>query len=169
MRQKKENNLYVYKMFRTQMGVIMKNMIYKILIMVIGVLLFVAGVVDIKKKQVSRSLISMLAVMCLGAIFFKGTFGIYDAIGGFTIGVCAIGISIASHDQIGRGDGFVIASLGLLLGFRSCLAAVCVASLIMCIVAVFVLVCKKGSRDMRLPFLPAVFAGYALYAAQILI
>lgn len=147
----------------------MMDIIYKILIIVTGGLLFVAGVADIKKKQVSRSLIFVLIVICLGAMFFKGTFEIYDTIGGFTIGICAIGISIASHEQIGRGDGFVIASLGLLLGFRSCLATVCVASLIMCVVAVFVLVCKRGSRNTRLPFLPAIFAGYALYAAQILI
>lgn len=144
-------------------------MIYKILIIVTGVLLFVAGVADIKKKQVSRSLIFVLVVICLGTMFFKGFSEIYDTIGGFTIGICIVGISVVSHEQIGRGDGFVIAALGILLGFRSCLMTVCVASLIMCFVAVLVLVCKKGGRNTRLPFLPAIFAGYVLSAAQILI
>lgn len=140
----------------------MNQMIYDVFIVVIGILLFVAGITDIRKKQINRGFLLTLMLVCFAAIPFKKDFGIFDAVGGFVIGLCAIGISMMSREQIGRGDGFVIAAVGLVLGARRCMAAVFAASFIMCIIAILVLLLKRGNRHTRLPFLPAVFAGYVL-------
>ena len=70
-----------------------------------------------------------------------------------------------SREQIGRGDGIVIAVIGLVLGFRRCLAVVSVASLVMCAAAIVVLLFKKGNRRTQLAFLPALFVGYVLCGA----
>ena len=85
-----------------------------------------------------------------------------DAAGGLAIGLCAIGISMASREQIGRGDGIVIAAVGFVLGVRKCLAVVSTASILMCAAAIIVLIMKKGNRRTRLAFLPALFAGYVV-------
>ena len=104
----------------------------------------------------------MLMLVCLAAAVFKEDFGIMDAAGGLAIGLCTIGVSIASREQIGRGDGMVIAMLGFVMGVRKCLAVVGMASVLMCMAAIVVLVMKKGNRRTRLAFLPALFAGYVL-------
>lgn len=147
----------------------MNIIIYRILMITIGVLLLAAGISDIRKKQVSRGMILALLLTCLSVIPFKEDYRIYDAVGGLSIGLCAIGVSVVSREQIGRGDGMVIAAIGLVLGVYSCIAVVCVASLLMCVVSIVVLALKKGTKQTRLPFLPAVFVGYAVYTTRIII
>lgn len=127
---------------------------------IIGLLLFVAAVMDLKSRSISRGLIFALMLVSFAGIFVRADFGIWNAAGGALIGLCAVGLSMISKEQIGRGDGLVIAALGLVLGFRECLAAVCLASVIMALVSVVILMLKKGNRNTRLPFIPALFVGY---------
>ena len=130
------------------------------IIVIMGLLLFVAAVIDLKRRQISRGFIVALMIVSLTSIFARVDYGIWNAIGGALIGICAVGLSIISKEQIGRGDGLVIAALGIALGFRECLATVCLASMIMALVSVVVLLLKKGNRKTRLPFIPALFVGY---------
>lgn len=127
---------------------------------IVGLLLFAAAVIDLKSRQISRGFILVLMLVSFIGIFVRADFGIWNAAGGALIGFCAVGLSMISREQIGRGDGLVIAALGLMLGFRECLATVCLASVIMALVSVMVLLLKKGNRNMRLPFIPALFVGY---------
>ncbi len=131
-----------------------------------GLLLFVAGIMDLKSRTVSRGIIVALFVVCLAGVPVKvlisQIFGLWDIAGGALIGLCAVGLSMMGGEQIGRGDGFVIVAIGLILGFRKCLFAVCVASIIMTLVSVIILLLRKGNRNTRLPFLPALFAGYVM-------
>lgn len=139
---------------------------YFIIAIIIGVLLFTAGLMDLKTKTISRGIILLLMFSCLvGAfirIFIDEEIGLWEVAGGLLIGFCAIGLSMITREQIGRGDGLVIAAVGLILGFRKCLFAVCMASMIMTFVSVFVLILRKGNRKTRLPFIPAFFAGYVM-------
>ena len=136
--------------------------IYNILTTVIGILLFAAGIVDMKRKQISRGMLLLLFMVCCVAIPFKKDLNIFDTIGGFTIGLCAIGVSIATREQIGKGDGIVIAAVGIALGAHKCILVVCTASFVMCVAAIIILLFKKGNRQTRLPFLPAIFVGYLI-------
>ena len=137
---------------------------YIIIAVVIGVLLFVAGVMDLKSKTISRKMIWILAIAGLTStltkIVIRQQFELWEITGGVLIGLCSIGLLMISKEQIGRGDGFVITALGLALGFTKCLYAVCIASIIMTVVSVFILVLRKGNRTTRVPFIPALFAGY---------
>lgn len=143
---------------------------YFIIAVITGILLLAAGVMDLKNKSVSRGMILLLMLTCLlGAltrVFLNQGFGLGDAVGGVLIGFCMIGLSVISREQIGRGDGFVIAAIGLILGFRKCLFAVCMASIIMTLVSVIVLILRKGNRNTKLPFIPALFAGYVMCMAM---
>ena len=144
------------------MSLEIRLIIYKGLMAAIGLTLFVAGIVDIQKRQISRKQIVILLFLCCAVIPIKENFGILDAAGGLTIGLCAIGVSIATKEQIGRGDGIVIAAIGIALGAYKCIWMVFTASFMMCVAAIGVLLLKKGGRQTKLPFLPAVFAGYVL-------
>lgn len=129
---------------------------------IMGMLLFAAAVFDIKSKSIGLRVIAALMFTGFAGAFARENFGVAEALGGFLIGTCAFGVSMISKEQIGRGDGLVIMAMGLMLGFRECLAAVCAASIIMAIVSVIVLILRKGNRNTRLPFIPALFAGYAI-------
>lgn len=137
-----------------------------VITMAAGLLLFVAGIMDLKSKTIRREIILVLMAVCFAGAFLRvyvnKEFGLWEVAGGVLIGLCAIGVSMASEEQIGRGDGLVIAAIGLILGFRKCLFAVCMASIIMTLVSVIILILRKGNRKTRLPFIPALFAGYVL-------
>ena len=131
-----------------------------------GLLLFAAGIMDLKSKTIRREIILVLMAVCFAGaflrVFVNKEFGLWEIAGGVLIGCCAIGLSMASGEQIGRGDGLVISAIGLILGFRKCLFAVCMASIIMTLVSVIILILRKGNRRTRLPFIPALFAGYVM-------
>lgn len=135
---------------------------YHILMAAIGILLLAAGITDMRKRQISRIRLITLLLVCCAVIPLKEESGVVDAVGGLAIGLCAIGVSIATREQIGKGDGIVIAAVGIALGARRCLLVVFTASFMMSILAIFVLIFRKGGRQTRLPFLPAIFAGYVL-------
>lgn len=144
------------------MSIEIQLILYKVLLVVIGIVLLTAGIVDIKNRQISSRQIFILLLVCCAVIPLKEDFGIADAAGGLSLGLCAVGLSLATRGQIGRGDGIVIAIVGLALGFRKCLLVVCTATFVMCAEAILVLMIRRGSRQTKLPFLPAVFVGYLL-------
>lgn len=139
------------------------------LIITIGGLLLIAGITDIRKQMVSRRLLGILFMVCLATVPFMTENSILSIIGGLAVGFCAIGISMMSKEQIGKGDGIVITAIGLVLGARRCLLVVCIASLLMSLIAIGILLFRRGNRHTRLPFLPAIFTGYIFCAGQVLI
>lgn len=141
-------------------------MIYIGALIIVGGMLFAAGIMDLKSKTVSRKFLLALALLCTTGLMLQEGPGLMDAAGGFGIGLCAIGLSVMSHGQIGRGDGIVIAWVGLLLGFYGCLVVVCLASFIMAFASVVVLILRRGNRYTRLAFLPALFTGYLIYLSR---
>ena len=127
-----------------------------------GLLLFLAGIEDMKKREIRMIyIVAMGLVACLGC-FFRQNYNWYGAIGGVLIGVSMLGISLISEEQIGRGDGLVIAAIGLFFGVRNTLGMVCFASLFMLPIAFVVILIKKEKKKIRLPFLPALFLGYVV-------
>lgn len=144
------------------MGLEMQLHIYRAFMFLIGVLLFVAGIVDIQKREVSRRQLWLLLFACCAVLPLKEDFNAFDTMGGLAVGLCAVGLSVATREQIGRGDGIVIAAVGIVLGARKCLWLVFAASFMMCAAAILVLLLKRGGRQTKLPFLPAIFAGYLL-------
>ena len=129
---------------------------------IIGLLLFVAAIMDLRCKSISRRLFLVLLFASIVSIFTKTDFEIWNVVGGALMGLCVVGLSMISREQIGKGDGLVITTLGIALGFRDCLAAVCLASMLMALASVLILMLKKGNRNTKLPFLPALFVGYVI-------
>jgi leader peptidase (prepilin peptidase)/N-methyltransferase len=133
----------------------------------IGAMLLIAGIIDIKSQKISRLYIALLMLVCVMTVIVDINQGtnqnIMSMLMGALIGICAVGISMMAGEQIGRGDGLVITAIGIVLGFRGVLGVVCLASLVMCVIAVILLILRKGNKNTRLPFIPAIFVGYAIY------
>ena len=130
------------------------------LMKIIGIILLVAGYMDIKTKRVSILMLVILGATGVLSLFYKENMVLIDTIGGVMIGISMIGISMISREQIGMGDGIVMTIIGMVTGFRNGLLILCMASLFMAVISVFILILKKGNKKTRLPFIPAIFLGY---------
>lgn len=140
-----------------------KEMNY-IIYVLIGMALFIAAIADIKHKSISISQIVVTGILCvIGSIICKEN-NIYQTLGGLSIGVMVMGISKLGSEQVGMGDGMIIALIGFFLGMNGCFIMVCTASFMMVFIAAAVLILKRGNKYTKLPFLPALFVGYVVCA-----
>lgn len=81
----------------------MRFMMYHVSTVAVGILLFAAAITDIRKKQVGRPFLILLAVVCTVTAVMQEKSSFMDAAGGVTVGLCVVGISMISREQIGRG------------------------------------------------------------------
>lgn len=56
--------------------------------------------------------------------------------------------------KIGYGDGITLILVGMLTGYRTCLVLLCFSLLLMSVCCIGILLCKKGNRNTRIPYLP---------------
>ncbi len=127
-----------------------------------GVLLLLAGLEDMRKREISVMYILSMGVIAVCSCFLSEGRSIPDAVGGCVIGLCMMGISIISEEQVGRGDGMVIAALGFLFGVRNTLGMVCMASILMLFAVIVLLITKRAGKKSRIPFIPAIFGAYVM-------
>lgn len=142
----------------------MKRMIREVtmIYIIVSILLLMMSIQDIKERSVSTVYIVILAVVCaMGGLFFIECSWM-DQLGGCSVGLCLLGISVLTQEQIGAGDGLVVAALGLMTGAMKALTILSVASLLMAGVSIILIIIKKGTRKMKLPFLPAISVGYVI-------
>lgn len=90
-----------------------------------SILLFFAGVADIRRKEIKIAYILGMSVVSIACIYMSEQRAVFDIVGGVSIGLCMIGLSLMTREQIGRGDGMVVAAVGAMLGIRSCVSVVC--------------------------------------------
>lgn len=126
----------------------------------IGVILFIAAIIDIKSKKVNIGLVIVLGLFCVFSVILNKNVNIWEISGGIAIGLSMIGLSLITNNQIGKGDGMVIAMLGIALGFRDCLMVMSLASVIMAFLSIVLLIVKKANKKTRLPFIPALFISF---------
>lgn len=127
-----------------------------------GVGLFIASVEDIRKKQISLlHIIVLLLAACVWAVWGR-EITIMNRVAGAAIGIGMLGIAQLTEEKIGKADAFIITALGILLGFRSCLIIVTIACGLMSMLAIGILVSKKGTKQTKIPFVPALSVGYLI-------
>lgn len=135
-----------------------KKMIY--LYVIQGIILAAAGIEDVRKKEIHILYILGMFVVAIISIVINPERNLFSIFGGLSIGLCMIGLSVITEEQIGRGDGLAVSALGLMLGARTGLTMLCMASLFQAVVSVGLLISKKGNKKTKLPFVPAICAGY---------
>lgn len=128
----------------------------------ISVILLIAAIMDIKSKRVKTGLVVVLGLFCVFSVVLNKNVNIWEICGGIAIGLSMIGLSMITNNQIGKGDGMVIAMLGIALGFRDCLMVISFASVVMAFVSIFLLIIKKANKKTRLPFIPALFISFVV-------
>ena len=127
-----------------------------------AVLLFwlaVWTVQDIRKREISVWQIAAAAVMALLWRQMDGDLIGWDTAGVMVLGSLGLGLGFVSKGRFGTGDGAVILCMGLYLGTYISLSALVLALLLTVPAALYLLVCRGGSRDTAIPFVPFLLAG----------
>lgn len=127
-----------------------------------GILLTVCAVEDLKRRKIS--LLCPLIALITGTIFraADGTlFGVECGLG-IVVGGIFVLISLVSRQQIGLGDGLIIAACGLCLGWRKVCLLVLGAMILFLIVGVVRMLVFRLNGKSEVPFVPflwIVFVG----------
>ncbi len=129
----------------------------------VGFLLGVLGIQDLRKKQVSMLLVWLLLGVGIMIHILSGERIAEALLSVLLLGSVLGAVALASKQAVGAGDAWVVAALGGYLGLLQTIT-VLFYGLVLCAAAGgILLVCKKGTRKMQIPFLPFLFLGYCIY------
>ncbi|BCN32931.1 prepilin peptidase [Anaeromicropila herbilytica] len=127
---------------------------------VLGVILFIFGIIDIRHKEIPNLYFVVSAILTIGLSLFQRNTSIFNGLLGITVGIVLIIISKVTRGKIGIGDGITFCITGLILGVNVNLQMLMFALFLSAIYAIFLLIFKKVNRQHTIPFLPFVFVGY---------
>ncbi len=134
-------------------------------IIVLGEFLFLEGIRDLRKREIS--MITVIIVGILGGIlqfnYIKDS-GL-EIVGGVLIGVVLLILAKVTGEKIGYGDGWVLAVSGLYLGFRGNMYLLLLSLFGASIVSISLLLFKKATRKTELPFVSFMLPSYLLMFA----
>ena len=134
------------------------------------VLLLIASVVDIRKKEVLSWEIAGFGVVSLLALIldlYHGSFSPLDMAMSTLPGVMLIAAAFITGEGIGYGDGLLVLFMGPALGLYRVGAGLVLAFFFSSIFSALILFSKRVGRKKRIPFIPfiALGTGVAVFAA----
>ena len=88
--------------------------------------------------------------------------GIGSIAGGAVLGVIVWILSYITKEAIGRGDGILLSSLGMGLGFRQGMQVFMLGLFFIMLAGIILVTIKKISLKERIPFVPFLFLGEAV-------
>lgn len=130
-----------------------------------GLLLLVAAVQDMKRKEVSIWLLGIFGVLGIPVTLLNGAGGtaaLPGALGGAAVGLLVILMSRLTEGAIGMGDGLLLTVTGIYLGFQENLFLFLCGAFLAAALSVVLLILKKVTRKTSCPFIPFLFAGYLM-------
>ena len=127
---------------------------------VIVFIFLVTGTVwDIKRKTVPVKYLVIWGVVCViytgfRVFLFNDTKILREILQGVLPGGIGLFLAYVTREQIGYGDGWVIAFIGWLLGIKAVLIYVFLALTAVTAFSIGLLVLQKAKRKTRIPFIP---------------
>lgn len=117
---------------------------------------------DWKKKKVSVYLILAAGIAGLLCHLCRSQIDVTDMLLGAAIGAVLLLCGFVSGEKIGYGDGAIVMVCGIFLGFDANLELLCIALVLLEVVALFLIVVKRKGRRYQIPFIPFLLVGYLL-------
>ena len=119
---------------------------------------------DIKNKSIPSILLIVGVVVTIMDMFLQGVLGnfqeiLYDRIMGAVPGAMLLVLYLITNKKVGMGDGILLMTLGLLLGFEHILVIFCIGLFLQSLLASFLLVFKKANKHTQIPFVPFLMLG----------
>lgn len=115
---------------------------------------------DIKKREVTLSLICIYGIFGMLLHLFLDKIAIFDILGGMAIGIILLLIGKLFHQCVGYGDGFIILVSGIYLGMNKNIELLFYSVILSGIFSLILLCIFRKKKDYEIPFIPFVFLGY---------
>lgn len=133
----------------------------------IGILLIIVAVQDIKWKKIKLWIVLLCAVILCICIPFCSALSIVDRVMGLSLGLSVILLSKATGGKIGIGDGLVLGITGMGLGFWSNIELFALALAIAAAFSIGLLVFRRVDRKKAIPFMPFLLLAYLFLSVPI--
>lgn len=117
-----------------------------------------AALCDWKKKKIPRTVIGAGIVFCLIRILLEGSGILAGSLMAAIPGAVLLLTAKISEEKIGYGDGVCVLLLGILTGYRACMAVLCISLFLLSITVIFLLLIKRVHKKSKIPFIPFLFA-----------
>ncbi len=119
---------------------------------------------DIKNKSIPSNLLIVGVVVTALDMLLQGLLGnyqeiLFDRIMGAIPGAMLLVLYFITNKKVGLGDGILLITLGLLLGFGNILVIFCIGIFLQSLLACFLLVTKKADKQTQIPFVPFLMLG----------
>jgi leader peptidase (prepilin peptidase)/N-methyltransferase len=126
--------------------------------------LFIASVIDVKKKDISMLLILICGALSLftkviPAVFSGDPQNMTELILSVSPGLMMLLISRISGQSLGYGDGLMALAVGPIFGFEKMALGLMIALFLSSILSIALLVAKKAGKKTTIPFLPFITLG----------
>lgn len=129
-------------------------------LLIIGFLIL-ASWSDIKRREISTSLIIVFGIIGIVLFFIQNRQSFYSLMCGLLIGVLVILLSCITHGEIGIGDGLILIDTGVYLGgfmnLELLIGGLLLSALFSCLVFIF----KKNIKQ-EIPFVPFLLISYLI-------
>lgn len=126
-------------------------------------MLSICSVEDLWKRQIHLVVISAFGILGVLLHFYDGKQTALDMCGGMLVGIVLYLLSIFSHGKVGKGDAFLVTSMGVYLGFWDNMTVLWMASIMAAILGVVVCIFFGKKKDESLPFVPFLLVAYLLF------
>ena len=139
-----------------------KEIIEKFLYCLLLVGLIVETIEDIREKKICLMVVIIELPVLLGIRCWLGMGGITIWVASFGIGALFYLISIATREQIGKGDAFVLCMTGAGIGLFYNLVLIYIAFFLAFVAAVFLWTFKRVNKKYSMPLMPFILCSYLI-------
>lgn len=133
-----------------------------------GIFLFMEGLRDIRKREISMINVGVFGVLGIPVRLILDMNNWFGMIAGALIGLAVLISAKITREKIGYGDGWLLVVTGIYLGFRYNLFLFTISLFLSAAVSIVLLICKKVNRKSTMPFAAFAFLGYCLMLAGIM-
>ncbi len=121
------------------------------------------SVEDMRKKRISLWLV--LVFLAAGIIFqaVTGKLTFLEVLGGASLGIFLLGISRATHEAMGYGDGLIFLATGVFLGIWENFQLLFTSLVMACIFSAIQMLFRKKSGKDEMAFVPFIWISYLVH------
>lgn len=126
-------------------------------------MLVVLSATDLEQRRLPHVLLDPLIVIALAFVFFNPTVEELDAVIGAVAAIGFLGVlGLIVRSGVAMGDLYLVAPLGMLLGWPAIFLAIFLAALVSSVTSIALLVSRRVGLKSYIPFGPFLVAGAVL-------
>jgi leader peptidase (prepilin peptidase)/N-methyltransferase len=128
----------------------------------LAILTFLAAT-DLEQRRLPHVLLDPLIVLAIGFVFVNPSVSPLDAVIGATAAIAFLGIlGLVIRSGVALGDLYLVAPMGLILGWPAIFVAVFIAALLSSVTSLVLLASRRVSLRSYIPFGPFLVGGMVL-------